>query len=160
MKNIYLLIILFAFIICLGTILIISHPGKKRDLSSYAQEENMNGSLELPIQSSSTVPEDDYTGAFDDGFIAEEYYVGFTNLNTVYDLLTLQALSEISSEAAGYLNEHGFGDVHSLTIIESSIVYDRSYPYFLCRLENVNHICLEIRYDIESMQFAFDLSSL
>ena len=159
MKKIYLLVILFAFIICFGTLLIASHMRKPKVISSNGRNKEVESLFHLPIPSPSDEHEDNYTGAIDDGFTAQEYYVGFTNLNTVYDILTLQALSDISSEAARYLNNHGFCDIHSLTVIEDSIISDRSYPYFLCRLENNSEICLEIRYDVESMRFLFDLIS-
>ena len=107
MKKIYLLVILFAFIICFGTLLIASHMRKPKVISSNGRNKEVESLFHFPIPSPSDEPEDNYTGAIDDGFTAQEYYVGFTYLNTVSEcisqkpwLLRYLAASEEISERA------------------------------------------------------------
>lgn len=99
--------------------------------------------------------EDDYIGQPGDDIIYKEYYVGFTNLELVYEYLTIDATSRISDEAAEYLNDHGYGECHSLTIIESSIIKDKAYPKFNCTLEGIEDKILEIRYNLEKGEYEF-----
>lgn len=100
---------------------------------------------------------DDYEGDADYDLEIKDYYVGFTNLDTVHDLLPLEAISDLSDDLAEFLNIHGYGDVHTLTVKEDSIVYDRSYPYFICTMDDIDNSFVEIRYDISKNEFEFSI---
>ena len=110
---------------------------------------------EITIEEQEVSNEDNYEGDADYEIDVKEYYVGFTNLNLVYDVLTLDAISALPDDAALFLNQHGYGDVHSLTIIEESIVLDPSYPYFVCTLDGISGAELEVRYDLSKATYEF-----
>lgn len=100
---------------------------------------------------------DDYEGDADYDLAVKDYYVGFTNLYVVYDLLTLEAISNLPDDVAEFLNAHGYGYIHTLAVIEDSIVFDKAYPYFICSMEGIDNSFVEIRYDISKNKFEFSI---
>lgn len=83
--------------------------------------------------------------------------VFITNLNLITDILTLQALSDISGAAGEYLNSHGYSGYHELTIIQDTIIADKYYPKFTCEIKDIPDKKLEIRYNLEKYEFEFQL---
>lgn len=157
-KKSIILIALIAVIACVGVMVLVLNINIKRGNEDNSSIGNFNAP-ETDVEVDS-FPGDDYVATEDDEIEYKDYYVTFTNLNVVYEYLTLEATSNICDDTAAYLNEHGYGHVHSLTILEHTVVKEKAYPMFVCSLEGISDKQLEIRYSLEDMQFEYKFISI
>lgn len=155
-RNYTILCVVFCILVMILFIFIKSRTKDLEEINQTVEEETSLGTIEL-TERPSEVPTDEYIATPDDELEYNTYYVGFTNLSLVYDYLTLEATAQISDAAAKYLNDHGYGDIHELTVIEDSIIQDKAYPKFECQMTGVDDKVLEIRYDLAKMEFEFQL---
>ena len=63
---------------------------------------------------------------------SEPIFVDIQNMELVFNMLTLQAIEDLDKDLSSFLLTKGYKeDTHiSFSISQSSIVYDKSYPYF------------------------------
>lgn len=87
----------------------------------------------------------------------DKVFTNIQNLDLVSDDLTLQAIEDIDSELSNFLMLNGYSgkDAVNLAIIESSIVNDRSYPYFEMSIEN-DEMVIKAHYDLPNYKWVFD----
>ncbi|MEE1256242.1 MAG: hypothetical protein UHN47_06990 [Lachnospiraceae bacterium] len=147
-KKIYI-IIFFAILLCI-ILLYLYRPSNKL----IASEEIITGNITLDILSPTT---DEYIPDAYDNVKEPRCYVSFTNPELIYEIFTLEALSNICEDTSNFLNTHGYSDVHSLTILPETIIYERAYPRFICKIDENENTYLEIRYDIESQLFEYQI---
>ncbi|WP_026667633.1 hypothetical protein [Butyrivibrio sp. AE2005] len=86
----------------------------------------------------------------------DKVFTNIQNLDLVSDDLTLQAIEDIDSELSNFLMLNGYSgkDAVNLAIIESSIVNDRSYPYFEMSIEN-DEMVIKAHYDLPNYKWVF-----
>lgn len=87
----------------------------------------------------------------------DKVFTNIQNLDLISDDLTLQAIEDIDSELSNFLMLNGYSgkDAVNLAIIESSIVNDRSYPYFEMSIEN-DEMVIKAHYDLPNYKWVFD----
>lgn len=153
-RKIYF-IIFSAIILC--TCLIILYISKPS--SSIDDEILQNESLGPIMVNENILSNDDYIPDIYDGIVPKDSYITIANPELIYDLLTLDALSHIYEDTSSYLNSHGYADVHSLTILAESIIYEKTYPRFICKLDEKKDVYIEIRYNMEIQKFEFNISN-
>lgn len=103
-----------------------------------------------------TYIENEYDGSID-GLEPAAYALEFSNPEILYDMLTLEALSHIYDDVGTYLNQHGYADCRTLTIIKSSVINDKSYPRFVCTIDELTDKYLEIRYNLKNETFELQI---
>lgn len=151
-KKTLLLILAAAILICSG--MLISSVLITPKATDPEPDNNELGKFTYTDVEIST---DEYIPDIYDNVETESNFVTFTNAELIYDLLTLEALSHICEDTADFLNKHGYSQIHNLTIDESTIVNDRAYPLFYCHMEDQKDKVLEIRYNIESEIFEYQI---
>lgn len=84
-------------------------------------------------------------------------FTNIQNINLVSNILTLQALEDIDYDLSDFLMLQGYSedDAVTLTIIENTIVNDRSYPYFEMSIEN-DGVIIKARYDLPNYKWIFE----
>lgn len=147
-KTILLIVIAVTLAIIFG--LLFTHYTNS-NVNSSSDETSM-GTLEIKEE----VIQDDYEAGSSDGLEEESIYVAVNHSEYLTNILTLQALSEISDQAAQYLALHGYANSHSITVIENSIIAEKSYPYFECEIDETDKI-LCVRYHLETMEYEFEI---
>ena len=92
-----------------------------------------------------------------DDVIDEKMHVEITNINLVFDLLTLEAIEDLQSNLSDWIDENGFADegLIEFTIDKDSIVYDRSYPYFVLKMNNYDKK-IKVRYHLDRYEYEFE----
>lgn len=88
---------------------------------------------------------------------ARAMFTNIQNINLVSNILTLQAIEDIDYDLSNFLMLQGYSgnDTVTLTIIENTIVNDRSYPYFEMRIEN-DGVIIKARYDLPNYKWIFE----
>lgn len=99
---------------------------------------------------------DEYDPSLESGSELSDNNVFVTNYEILYDFLTMEAAGKLSSCVAEYLNAHGYGGYHELTIQKETLIIEETYPRFVCSIDDSNKY-LEIRYRSDLHQFEFDL---
>lgn len=157
-KNIVILI--GAVIICIVAIIIVNRDSIFTKQTSDTEMSSVEGNMgDFEAEEQTEEEEEElmdipFTMDEEYDYIAQEY-IYITNLDLVYDLLTIQALQDIESETYDFLNAHGYGESHELTIIEDSIIWEKSYPCFEAKIEGIEGKVIEIRYDLRNQEFEF-----
>ena len=167
MEKNRIFIIIGAVIICTVAIIIVN---KDRLFTKSSNESDTQTETETLGDLNINATEDDlyeqgYDLSIDGPIYAEDTdtsavknnTVVYQNLELVYDLFTLQALADITDETYKYLNMHGYSETQKLTIIEESIIYEKSYPYFEAEAENLENKILEVRYHLDTQTFEFNI---
>ena len=108
----------------------------------------------ISVDEVSSTVEDYYDATEENVTIDTRNHVAFKDLELVYDILTLEALSNINIETSKFLNEDGYSDITELTVDSSSIISEKGYPRFICDMTGSNSR-LEIRYNLEKQSFEF-----
>lgn len=87
----------------------------------------------------------------------DKVFTNIKNIDLVSNNLTLQAIKDIDPELSAFLILNGYSkkEVVNLSIIESSIVNDRSYPYFEMNIEN-NEMVIKAHYDLPNYKWVFE----
>lgn len=147
-KKIYFII--FSAIAICGILILMYKPSK----TSHIAKDTVPGNITVTTLSPTV---DEYIPDIYDNVEEPKYYISFTNPELIYDILTLEALSNICEDTSTFLNIHGYSDVHSLTILPETIIYERAYPRFICKIDERENVYLEIRYDIESQLFEYQI---
>ncbi len=120
-----------------------------------------NNSSELGSITSTAVDYDysqEYEWQYDEIIENEDkVFTNIQNIDLVSNNLTLQAIKDIDSELSAFLILNGYSEkeVVNLSIIESSIVNDRSYPYFEMNIEN-NEMVIKAHYDLPNYKWVFE----
>lgn len=97
----------------------------------------------------------DYTQQYDE-VIDPDTFVLINNAELIFDNLTLQATSDLDKELSKFLLLKGYSgdELVTLTIDESSIVNDRSYPYFEMRVDSDGYK-IRAYYKLEEYKWVF-----
>lgn len=101
---------------------------------------------------------DQYDPSMEAGSELDSNNVYITNYEILYDFLPINAAGSVSVYAAEFLNDHGYGGYHELTVLEDTISSDKSYPRFLCIIDDTEKY-LEIRYRSDAKEFSFALTN-
>lgn len=147
------LIMVSVSIFCIGLLFFLTRPPGKKD-----GNENPKG--KFTYTESEETPEDlteQYDPSTEPGSELDANNVYITNYELLYDFLPVSAAGSVSIYAAGFLNEHGYGGYHELTILKNTISPDVSYPRFLCSVDDTDKF-LEIRYRTDTEEFSFNLT--
>ena len=122
----------------------------------------LNGNSSELGSISSTATDYDYSQEYEwqyDEVIESDkkMFTNIQNLDLVSNILTLQAIEDIDYDLSNFLMQQGYSgnDAVTLTIIESTIVNDRSYPYFEMKVEN-DAMIIKARYDLPNYKWIFE----
>ena len=84
-----------------------------------------------------------------------QVFTQITNIDLVLDILTLKAIGDLDKDLSAYLLLKGYsGETMSLTISQSSIVYDKSYPYFELNIDGTEKY-IRASYKLETLEWEF-----
>lgn len=83
------------------------------------------------------------------------FYTNMDILSTEY--LPYDSFSKLNEQTWYWLVDHELSDVTEITIIESSIVSNRSQPMFNCILNNKSKTILIVTYSTPKQAFMFEL---
>lgn len=151
-KKIFYAAMLLAVFICFLLLYFIANPFKGRIEEEPADQPLGTFSYEEIEEFEDTT--DEYDPSLEPGSELAVNNVYFTNYELLYDFLALEAAGSISSHAAEFLNEHGYGGYHELTILKDTISKEDTYPRFICRLDDTEKY-IEVRYRTDLKEFAF-----
>lgn len=154
-KKTFYFTLTMALLVFIALLSFFSLSNRKNEKDNKISDELGSITVEPKLENAT----DDYEGDADYNLEVKDYYVGFTNLYVVYDLLTLEAISNLPDDVAEFLNTHGYGDIHTLTVIEDSIVFDKAYPYFICSMEGIDNYFVEVRFDVSKGAFELAIIS-
>lgn len=148
-------IISTAVIIFIAILVMISNPFSGSH--SKDPEKELGNFVYTPENAEYEDQTDQYNSSMEAGSELDPNNVYVTNFEKLYDFLPINAASSVSVYAAEFLNEHGYGGYHELTILEDTISSDESYPRFLCVIDDTEKY-LEIRYRTDTKEFTFSLT--
>ncbi len=150
-KNIYLLIFL-SVIICVSVLFFLANPFKKEALEYNGHK---LGTFSYEKAGDYIDFTDEYDPSLETGSELDDNNAFVTNYNLLYDFLSIEAAGRLSPCVASFLNEHGYGGYHELTIQKDTIIADESYPRFVCEIDETGKY-LEIRYRSDLREFEFN----
>lgn len=153
-RKIIISIMIFAVLFCFGLLYFLANPFKKQNPVNPSDLALGNFSYEEAKEYEDTT--DEYDPSLEPGSELEENNVYITNYELLYDFLTMDAAGSVSYHAAIFLNAHGYGGYHELTIQKDSIIKDLTYPRFICSIDDTEKY-LEVRYRTDLKEFEFDL---
>lgn len=152
-KMIYFTMLLAVFV-CFLVLYFLANPFKNQKQENLADQPLGTFSYEEVIEYEDTT--DEYDPSLEPGSELAVNNVYFTNYELLYDFLTMEAAGSISYYAAEFLNIHGFGGYHELTIIKNTINREETYPRFICILDDTNKY-IEVRYRTDLQKFEFNM---
>lgn len=109
-----------------------------------------------------TTQAEDYDEVLDynpegDELVKSDTFIVINNPELIYKNLTLMALGDLEKDLSTWLTSKGYGSEEFiyLNIIESSVVDDKTYPYF--ELESSGELPrIKAYYDLENLAWVFD----
>lgn len=141
-----LLIVLAVLVIGISiTILVINSKPDNKEVEI--------GTLEVEETEETEIATDEYIPDVADGIIESDCHVYIANPECIFDLFTLQALKDMTTEISKYIDKHGYSDVTEITIIESSVIKEKAYPSYNCVMTGVDNKILNVRYNLETLSF-------
>ncbi len=145
-----ILIMVFVSVFSVGLLLFLTRPG--------TDKENADKTIGTFTYTKPEEPQEDLTDQYEPskepGSELDPNNVDIVNYELLYDILPVNAVGSISIHTAEFLNEHGYGGYHELTILKDTISSDKTYPRFLCSLDDTEKY-LEIRYRVDTKEFTF-----
>lgn len=153
-KKMIYCIMLFAVFISFLVLYFFANPFNNQKQASPANQPLGIFSYEEVAEYEDTT--DEYNPSLEPGSGLADNNVYFTNYELLYDFLTMDAAGSISYYAAKFLNTHGFGGYHELTIIKSTINKEETYPRFICTLDYTDKY-IEVRYRADLQEFEFNM---
>lgn len=79
------------------------------------------------------------------------------NVNLIFDHITLQATQQLDTELTAFLLKNGYDEnkLYTLSITPSTIVEDRSYPYFEMTIKEDGNV-IKAYYDLPTYKWVFE----
>lgn len=152
-KTIYFIMLTGVFV-CLLVLYFFANPFHSKEQKHTDNQILGNFSYEAVAEYEDLT--DEYDPSLEAGSELADNNTFITNYELLYDFLTMQAAGSVTYYAAEFLNEHGYGGYHELTIIENTINNDETYPRFICILDDSDKY-IEVRYRTDSQEFEFSL---
>lgn len=152
-KRIFIIFLIIAVASSILTLFILANPFK-RDKTSSKDLPQGKFSFEADTEYEDTT--DKYDPSLEPGSELADNNVYFTNFELLFDFLTMDAVGSISYHTADFLNAHGYGGYHELTILQETINDEITYPRFICSLDDTGKL-IEIRFRADLQEFEFDI---
>lgn len=152
-KTIFIIFLILALASSILALLLLANPFKKNKSES---EGLPHGKFSFEADTKYEDTTDEYDPSLEPGSELADNNVYFTNYELLFDFLTVDAVGSISYHTAGFLNAHGYGGYHELTILPETINDDITYPRFMCSLDDTERI-IEIRYRANLQEFEFNI---
>ena len=102
-------------------------------------------------------PSIEYIQQFDE-VVEDDYFVVINNIDLILNNITLQAANDLDRELSNFLVTQGYSsdDLVTLTIDESTIVNDRSYPFFEMKIDGTTKT-VRAYYELEEYTWKFSM---
>lgn len=152
-KKIFTIFLILALITSILTLLLLASPFKKSKTDS---KDLPQGKFSFEADTEYEDTTDEYDPSLEPGSELADNNVYFTNFELLFDFLTVDAVGSISYHTAEFLNSHGYGGYHELTILQETINNDITYPRFLCILDDTDKL-IEIRFRADQQKFEFSI---
>lgn len=106
---------------------------------------------------------DDYDPVMDyhppeDEVVETTNFAIISNIDSLFGLLTLQALDDLEPSLSEWLRTKAYDDSEfmNFTIDESTITDDRSYPYFEMDCDTAPELSIRAHYDLPNYKWVFE----
>lgn len=153
MNKKFIVLCISALIVCIVGVFVGTHLLYGKKLPSASINDNSEqGILNYNEINSDDLPDSSEEEA--DSSSENTDPVNIIGYNDLPDIFTITALQRMPQEIRNYLDTHGYADAFNLTIVDGSVVVDRAYPMFQCKIEDTDHI-LEVRYELSKKEFEF-----
>lgn len=152
-KKIFIIFLIIALLSSVLTLLLLASPFKKGKTDS---KDLPQGTFTFEANTEYEDTTDEYDPSLEQGSELADNNVYFTNYELLFDFLTVDAVGSISYHTADFLNAHGYGGYHELTILQETINDDITYPRFLCSLDDTEKL-IEVRFRADLKEFEFSI---
>lgn len=152
-KKVFIIFLILAVVSSILTLLLVANPFKRDKTSS---KDLPKGKFSYKADTEYEDTTDEYDPSLEPGSELADNNTYFTNFELLFDFLTMDAAGSISYHTADFLNAHGYGGYHELTILPETINSDITYPRFICSLDDTDKL-IEIRYRADLQVFEFNI---